>query len=146
MDLIYANNSTLLLDLQEKFLKMNLSPILTGTTYLEDSEEISLFREQPILPKKLLLDFIEKLEKSSTLELVEKYSVVKDILEIWMVALIREGNGGVMPQGDELFKRMGELFELHTVALKGSYRFGRGKRRFQVSKGKEGGWELEMEV
>ena len=59
---------------------MNLSPILTGTTYLEDTEEISLFREQPILPKKLLLDFIEKLEKSSTLELVEKYSVVKDIL------------------------------------------------------------------
>lgn len=58
---------------------MNLNPILYGK-YIEDSEELSLFREQPILPKKLLLDFIEKLEKSSTLELLEKFSVVKDIL------------------------------------------------------------------
>lgn len=62
-----------------------------------------------------------------------------------MVALLCEENGGELPAEEDLFVKMGELFKLHTVKIKKSFRFGRNSKRFQVTKVSQG-YKLYLDV
>ena len=82
-------------------MQKNIQQILKNPL-LEQGEELSLFREQPILPKRLLMDFVDRLEGSLTLDIVERFSVAINVLEIWMVALMEDGGEEVL-QEEKLF-------------------------------------------
>ena len=48
------------------------------------------------------MDFVDRLEGSLTLDIVERFSVAINVLEIWMVALMEDGGEEVL-QEEKLF-------------------------------------------